>query len=358
MEATGPSTARAAAAVEDAEVPPASFMPLPVELRLRIYGFLFSGSWVKEKKTSVKEAAKASDLAATTATSYEEVAAQRGKGPDEDHDESGTPGGDSGDDEDLDDGYDENKHGDEDDEGDEENHIHEVPNDLSPYYSQPKDEAAAPIHHCHAYNERVFGRPLPVCSCFGRLQPAILSTNSIIYKVAMPLFYTSLECCAGLPHWDHPDRASEVLDDLQKAIPAGRLKYIKKLALVYRMADLGIPIEPDDECVSGLSPVWAKIEGTMPDITDVRIGLDIDQMSVIYPDDFAFHEFSGVARLPKIRGVEVQFCDSQTGEVDHTVGVDTLRGQLEVFGDKFISSIEGEAMKLGKRVEVSVISGV
>ncbi|KAK4497163.1 hypothetical protein PRZ48_011613 [Zasmidium cellare] len=307
--------------VEELKNPQACFMGLPAELRVRIYGFLFSGDWVKEEKADEVKEDTDRPTAATRDESSEDEAIHSetlGKGQSQD----------------------------------------EVEEDLEDNKSKVSDnrdeDVAVPIHDCYCAWRMTDSTH--VCSCFGPLHPAILRTNTAIYNEAMPIFYSSLEALGPLPHihLDGPDSAN-VFDDLISSLPAAGLPYIKKIALVHDMMDLGARIEPDDEADLGdFAPMWGRIKDKMPHVSVVRINLRMN--TAVYLREFAFHQFAGVAHLPNLRFVEIQLHD-RGGPLSRLKQINYDGESMDEFKETFIGSIEREAKKLGKQVEVEATSG-
>ncbi|KAF2166211.1 hypothetical protein M409DRAFT_55075 [Zasmidium cellare ATCC 36951] len=198
--------------------------------------------------------------------------------------------------------------------------------------------------------------PVPiVCPCFGRAFPAVLRANRLIYKEAMPVFYSNLEVRSRLPDENEGHQASEVLNFVCYRLPYSGLKYVSKILFCQVASRMGMTIDRlDKPGLGNFAPIWHRMRRETPGIKHVRIQLEVDWE--VDMDCFEFHHFAGVARLPNVRTIQLQLL--YFGNEDVLLeDIVTGGGKAEDFEKKLVSTIEEEAEKEGKRVDVSV-SGV
>lgn len=264
MDASAEAKTPAAGEFQVEKNPQACFTGLPAELRLRIYGFLFSGSGQNVIKGSLQKTTHASCEAAKS-TSDEETQNEAGR-----KDDSGQT---------------EDQHA----------------------SSTPRHRCC--MSGCEANWDDTLADPLPlICPCFGPTFPGVLCANKLIYNEVMPVFYGNVEVRACLPNVYHPGHVSTVFDGLLRTLPNSGLKYVSKILLCQTISTIGVTIHAEDELTEAdFGPMWDKLSSEMPEVKDVRIHLEMD--GIVDLSCFEFHQFAGVACLPNVRSVQVQLSD-------------------------------------------------
>ncbi|KAK4497164.1 hypothetical protein PRZ48_011614 [Zasmidium cellare] len=279
----------------------ACFTGLPPELRLRIYEYLFSGSRLEQEEAP--ESQESTAPTKKTRFTWDDVAnsaAQR-----QEKGRRRTP-----------------------------NAPHSC---CMPLFEADRDEMQA--------------TPLPlICTCWGRTFPAILRVNKLIHVEAMPVFYGNVEVRARLPNVMQSEHASAVFDELLTALPNSSLKYVSTILLCQTAAKIGFIIHVDDDPMEAdFGPMWEKLCSDMPNVKHVRVRFEMNWD--IYMNCFEFDQFSGLARLPNVRSVQVQLSDPDYDAIREKM---IHGGSLADFMRKMSSTIENEAEKLGKQLKVSV----
>ncbi|KAF2166210.1 hypothetical protein M409DRAFT_55074 [Zasmidium cellare ATCC 36951] len=318
--------------------PQACLTGLPPELRVRIYGFVFSGLWTKEEEESVEARyplAKSQELTVPKSKSKDEL---KEVGEDENQD--------------MDKGQEEsNPYRSPDVQS---NSEIEVGNDEEAVEAGTELQETPPRQHCcsrHEDSPDIPGadpRPITCTCCFGRLNLSILSTNRLIYSEALPVFYGSVEPRVGLPtvFWssDPAKDLREVLDRL----PQSRLTMVSHVVL-FRTTS-AIAVGHDCCMLPAYDRLWEALASDLPNLKHVRIHLDLNV--VFHVREFPFRYFAGVTRLSKLQTVGIELSCTQFRELSKDINEDgETIADLQV---AFAGSIKGKAEGLGKRIEVTV----
>ncbi|KAK4497162.1 hypothetical protein PRZ48_011612 [Zasmidium cellare] len=285
--------------------PQACFTGLPAELRVRIYGFVFSGVWMKEKKEK-------SALHQITVAEEQEGVQTQGKR------EVGDLNGEGA-----------------------------ADVETNPQEKRPHMHCCNRIRRIRT-SRGIYTVPTTCTCCFGHLNPAILSTNRLIYKEALPVFYGNIEVRFSLPlYWSPCEPADHVRWTLAP-LPQTRLPMISRM--VYTQVPSGTGYGEEYPPSSDFEQLWEFVEKGLPNLKHVRIHFDL--YLSLHVREHLFRDLAGATRLPKLKTMEIEL--SCTGFREPVEDGDECKEKIAGLQEDFVASIKSEAERLGKKIEVKV----